>query len=63
MINETQQTIKASAALAGGISLLFSPWWTAVLAEVSFLASVIAAVAGAIIGVASIWRMVRIRKG
>ena len=57
----TMQT-RIEAAVAG--VLIPAPWWQVALADVSQWASAIAAVTGAIIGVHTVWRLVkRHRKG
>ena len=57
MIDQSPQTIKTVTQAVGGIGLLLTPWWAQFLADVSFLASVIATTSGAVIGMATVWRI------
>ena len=58
MIDQSQQTIKTVTQAVGGIGLILTPWWAQFLADISFLASVIATTSGAVIGMVTVWRMI-----
>ncbi len=55
-------TVKAELGthyeLAGGVVLMGAPWWVTWLEYVSVLASAIAAICGAILGIHAVWRLV-----
>lgn len=45
------EILKASAEVVVGTSLILTPWWSALLSDIHFLAATIASVCGAVIGV------------
>lgn len=51
---------KAEAAMAS--VLITTPWWASVLADVNLVATTIATVSGAIVGVHAVWKMWKTRK-
>ena len=53
--------IKLDAAVAAG--LITVPLWVGVLHDVSIVASAVAAVCGAIVGLHAVWRIARRRNG
>lgn len=59
MIEQSQQTIKTAVQTASSIGLILTPWWAQFLADVSFLASVIATTSGAVIGMVAVWRILK----
>lgn len=50
-----QTKIEASV----GAALITTPLWALILQDISFIASTIAAVCGAIIGLHAVWRLLR----
>ena len=59
MIEQSQQTIKTAVQAASSIGLILTPWWAQLLADISFLASVIATTSGAVIGMVTVWRILK----
>lgn len=63
MIEQSHETAKVAAQAASSIGLLLTPWWAQFLADVSFLASVLATTSGAIIGMVTVWRIFKGSQG
>lgn len=57
MIEHTQQTTRAVTNVAVGAGLSLTHWWSQLLTDVSFVASFIATISGAIIGMVGVWNI------
>lgn len=53
------ETPRAVAETVVGVGLLFTPFWAQLLADVGLVASVVAQVAGAILGVYGVYRLLK----
>lgn len=59
MMGRTYEIIKSSAETVAGVGLLFTPYWGQLLLDIGLIASVLAQVAGAIIGVYGVYRIIK----
>lgn len=53
------QIIKSTAETAAGIGLLFTPYWSQLLTDIGFAASIMAQISGAIIGLIGVCKIVK----
>lgn len=59
MQEQTPQMARSAAEMAVGTGLVFSPWWTQLLIDVGTVASFVAQITGAIIGVYGVYRLIK----
>lgn len=50
-------SVQAKLEAAGGAALMTTPIWAMIMQDINLLASTIAAVCGAIIGIHAVWRL------
>ena len=50
-MQDNTEMVKATAEVVVGASLILTPWWSALLADVHFIAATVASVCGASIGI------------
>lgn len=59
MMGRTYAIIKSSAETVAGVGLLFTPYWGQLLMDIGLIASVLAQVAGAIIGAIGVYKVLQ----
>lgn len=59
MQDQTPQLIRSAAETAVGAGLVLTPWWAQFLTEVSLMASAVAQITGAAIGLYGVYRLLK----
>ena len=59
MQDQTPHLIRSASETVIGTGLVLTPWWAQFLSEVSLMASAVAQITGAVIGVYGVYRLIK----